>query len=42
LDRTASEVIILDKWPAEWKYSGSEWEKQFIKDLSKVKRVLRP
>ena len=36
LDRTATEILILPKWPPKWQmgHDLTEWENQFIRDLA--------
>jgi hypothetical protein len=41
LDNTATELIVLDEWPPEWRDTGSEWEKQFVEQLAKVTRRIK-
>jgi hypothetical protein len=38
LGQTASEVIVLDDWPADLKDRGTDWEKAFAAELAKRAR----
>ena len=41
LDKTATELLVLDHWPPKWKFTGSEWQKEFEAKLAKVTRRIK-
>jgi len=38
LDRCATELIVLDHWPTDMKDTGTEWSREFEKNLSRLSR----